>query len=190
MLDTWANDGLMVHARTQETIALTAGDATYTTLNLSTATRPAAVEDLGAFTRLAGVDEPLEMVSREQFARIAYKTAEGLPAVCWYEPAMANGLFEFYPTPYAAMTAYFFVRRVLTGTLLLGTTVSLPPGYEEAIVNNLAIRGAPSFGMTAPREVQEIARSARRALQVQNHVTPVMQSHVGPGPRPDILRGE
>jgi hypothetical protein len=174
MLDSWANDGLLVYSRTQETISLTAGDGTYTTANLSTASRPVAIH--GGFVRYGGTDYPLRRVEDDEWNSIAVKTTQGIPEVFTYEPKM-TGEFEFYPVPVDAMTAYLDVQRPLTATLALSDNLSLPPGYEDAIVENLAVKMAfGGFGVVPSPYLLQSARKSLKLLRTTNY-------------RPGILTG-
>jgi len=188
LIGSWANDSLMAYVTTQETITLVAADSTYTTLNLSTPTRPVAVE--AAFIRWQGVDSPLRSVTAYEFDEFAYKPADGIPDSVLYKPFMADGTFEFYPVPNAAMTAYFNVRRALTGTLVLATVLSLPPGYERALVANLAVEAAPMFGMEAKPSVVQAARLSKVELARQNYVPRILSTPFdGDRERHDIFTG-
>lgn len=174
MLAAWAVDGPKVFATTLESIALTPGTGSYTTANLSTATRPAEVES-AAYLRIGTTDYPLELVARHVYQDVPLKSTQGTPEIVWYEPAM-TGAFAFYPVPNAAATAYFNVRRVLTGTLVLGTTITLPEGYEHAITHNLAVIAAPLFGRSAAADTRLEARKSLALLKRQNRVWPTMNS--------------
>jgi len=178
MLDSWSNDGLLIFSTTQETISLTAGDGTYTTANLSTATRP--VKILSGFIRYSSVDYPLQFPTRGEWNAIAYKSSQGIPEFCLYEPAM-TGTFEFYPVPSAAMTAYFDVQRALTGAALaLGDSLSLPTGYEDAIVENLALKMAfGGFGVQPSPLLVQSARKGLKLLKTLNYEPNVISSSVG-----------
>jgi hypothetical protein len=58
--------------------------------------------------------------------------------------------------------------KPLTEFSLVSTTVSMPPGYEEALVYNFAVKIAPDFGKAAPQHVAEIADRARKAIAATN----------------------
>ena len=175
MLDSWSVDGPMVYAITQETITLTAADGTYATTDLSTNTRPVAVE--GGFIRYSGTDYPLTLITRAQWNSIGVKTTQGVPELLFYDPTMTAGAFEFYPVPSASMTAYINCRRVLASGLTLDTSFSLPPGYEKAIVDNLAVDlAAGGFGAQASPLLMMEAANAKRLLETLNWRPPVMDS--------------
>ena len=53
-------------------------------------------------------------------------------------------------------------------------TVSVPPGYADAIRYNLAVKLAPEWGRTITPEVAEMARTSKAAIQRLNLPAPVM----------------
>ena len=168
MLDSWATERLMVYTVGQETFAMTPGTASYTTASLA-AGRPVAVESV--FVRSGNEDTPVILTrDKSQYDDIPDKTTTGLPELCYYDAGFATGTFYFWPAPVVAYTAVVTSRRVLTGTLALATTVALPPGYELAIVTNLAVQSAPLFGGQASADTKELARSSKAALKVLNYV--------------------
>lgn len=187
MLDSWSVDGLMVPFITEETISLVQGQQAYTTADLSTAARPVAIES-GAFVRFGNVDYPLTVIPKSEWDRIGYKDTQGIPEVVWYEPDM-TGSFQFYPVPAEAMTAYFNVRRVLTGPLTLTTQIDLPPGYDKAIVDCLAMDIAPSFGQQISQGLLMAARAAKAQLERMNYVPLVADTGMRRFYRYDVHRG-
>jgi len=177
MLDSWSVDNLMVYSTTQEVITFVAGDPSYTTANLSTASRPVDLE--AAFVSWNGVDYPLRRITRQEYADIEDKTTEGIPCVVWYEPKMTAGEFLFWPTPNvtAAMAAHFNVRRVLAASLTLATSFSLPPGYEKAITDNLALElAAGGCGAQVSQSLHDSAMNAKAILKRQNFVVPILST--------------
>jgi len=177
MLDSWSVDGLMVYALTEETITLTAADGSYTTANLSTATRPMDVRSDGFVRMTSGVDYPLRRITRSQWNTIGTKTTQGIPEVFLYEPAMTAGTFEFYPVPSEAMVAYLNCQRALTGTLSGGTSVATPPGYDKAIVTNLAVElGFGGFGAQPTQSLVLAARESKMLLENMNYRPLIMDT--------------
>lgn len=186
MLGTWANEGMTVYTTTEGTITLVAGTATYSTTTLSTG-RPVAVQSM--FLRLDGIDYPVEPVNETEFDGIAYKSAQGLPTVFCYEPSYPNGSFSFYPIPSAAYVAHVKGNYpLISGTLDLTTSVSLPHGYEAAIVDNLAVKLAPHFGIEASPTIRLDAANGKRALAVTNHVPLRMTSSLDRSSMPGYIR--
>jgi hypothetical protein len=54
--------------------------------------------------------------------------------------------------------------------------VTLPPGYESAIVDNLAVDLCSSFGVQSTRDMILAARNSRAALVATNHVPIILDT--------------
>lgn len=177
MLGTWANENLMVYTTTEGTMNLTAGTATYSTTLLSSG-RPTTIQNM--FLRLSGIDYVVDQIDEETYDAFAYKAAAGLPTVCFYEASYPNGAFSFYPTPGDAYVAHVKGRYpLMAGTVTLDTVLSLPPGYEAALCDNLAVNIATSFGLQAPAEVRQLAMTGKDVIKATNHVPMEMTSTLG-----------
>jgi hypothetical protein len=101
---------------------------------------------------------------------------------------VAAGAFNFYPTPYTAMTAYVSARRNLKpAAMTLDTVMTYPPGYERMLVDQLALDICPSFGVQPSQALVMSARESKSILKTANHVPLLM--NVGRYVRPNIYNG-
>lgn len=174
MLDTWSNEKLMIYAADFESFTMVAGTQSYST-SLITAGRPIKFSSM--FVRLSNIDWPVEQVDEFKWESIAYKLTQSIPQVMYYDMAYPNGLMYFYPVPYAAFTCFFAAQRQLTSTALtLTTTLSMPPGYEAAIVANLAVDICPSFGKQPSRQMMMDAVNTKGWLKRTNYLPLEMSS--------------
>lgn len=180
MLDSWANDNLMVYTTTTQTFTMTPGTASYSTSLLST--RPVSIAAMRV--RMSDVDYPVNFIDLDAWNAIPFKQAASIPTNCFYEPSYPNGMMNFYPTPQAAYTCYVDTRDTFSG-LVLNSLLQMPPGYEGAIVDNLAVLLYPSFrnGET-PRDLRAAATESKAALKRTNYQPLVMD--VGIIHEPDI----
>lgn len=177
MLDVWWNDGLAVFRVLQENFALVAGQVSRTigaTGNFVT-TRPLKLLD-GCFVRRAGVDYPLTVIEdRTLYDGIVLKSASfGVPQFVFYDPTMPNGTLYFWGVPDAADSVYLNSPARLQNVAALVTAISLPPGYEDLIVDGLAIKLCPDNGLTAPAEVRASFAKTMRILKRTNKKAIVM----------------
>ena len=156
MLDSWSNDRLMVYQVQQENFPLVAGQASRTIGaggNFNT-TWPIKIVD-GCFVRRAGIDYPVKVVDdRTTYDRIAVKTVQGIPQILFYDRAYPLGTIYFYFTPDAADTIYLNSWKRLAQVAALVTAITLPPGYEDLIVDGLAMRLCSDSGLSAPDDVR------------------------------------
>lgn len=176
MLDVWWNDGLAVYHILQENFALVAGQVSRTIGvggNFNT-TRPLELLD-GCFTRRNGVDIGMTVIrDRTQYDGLAVKTTTGIPQYLFYDAAVPLGTVYFFPVPDAADTVYLNSPCRLQSVAALVTTIVLPPGYEDLIVDGLAIKLCPDNGLSAPAEVRASFARTMRILKRTNKRIPVM----------------
>lgn len=195
MVEAWRNDRLMAYALQEESLTLTASSTSRTigpTGNLVT-TRPVAIE--GAWILESSVTYKVRMLStREEYSSIPDKTTTSdWPEVAYYEAAMSDGTLYYYPSPNASRTMKLLTRVPVTSFAATSTTVTLPPGWEDALAFNLAVRFAPALQVPASPEVRAIAidtlagikRANMRTLKVDSGLMGV----IGRPPRSNILIG-
>lgn len=180
MLDSWANDNLMVYTTTTQSFTMTPGQATYSTSLLSA--RPVSIAAIRV--NLSGIDYPVNFIDLDAWNAIPYKAAASIPTNCFYEPSYPNGSLNFYPTPQAAYTCYVDTRDRFT-PLAIGDLLAMPPGYEGAIVDNLAVLLYPSFrNGDVPRDLRLSAIESKAALKRTNYQP--LEMNVGFVHQPDI----
>lgn len=185
MVDRWANDGLMVYTTGTGSFAMVAGTAGYATTGLSLG-RPVTVQNV--YVRWSNIDYPVEPIGEEDYNAIAYKLGTGTPAVYLNDTAYPTATFTFYPVPDKAYTCYVNGRYPLATALAFSDTVSLPPGYEAAIVDNLAVDICPSFGVQPTQQLLTSARASKDVLKVVNFVPQVMDIALGSNRTPGYVR--
>jgi hypothetical protein len=165
LLDSWSNESLIVYNQAQDRFVMTPGQASYSTTLL--AARPMEVTHV--FVRMSGVDYPCQMIGAEDYARIGYKTTAGIPSVVYYNSGMPDGTLTFFPVPSSAYTCFVGYRAQLANLATLQTTVSLPPGYETALVYGLATMLCPLFGTDPTPTCIFHAKHAKGKIENQNY---------------------
>jgi hypothetical protein len=146
MTDLWANDNLMVYARTLEGFTLTGGVAEYTigTGGAFNTGRPTFIAS--AYIRQGTTDYPVAILSDEAFANIQTKSTGGIPRALNFDNAYPLAKIKLHPAPTEAYTLFLLNEKPLSAVTSLSTEISLPPGWESVIVDNLAVRLAPEYG--------------------------------------------
>lgn len=176
MLDAWRQQPNMATHSAWVQFTLPANTTTRTIgpsgqINVA---RPIKLE-LGCFTRYQGIDNPLTVVERDQYANVDLKSEAGSwPSSVYYEPASPIGTLYFWPLAGSNVEVFLAVRTQLTKFANLTTDYTLPDGYESAIVASLAERLAPVFERPVPPDVRAEASSARRALKRANAKVPTL----------------
>lgn len=180
MIASWANERLLVYNTYTDTLPLTAGQITYSTTLL---THGNARQWDNAFVRLSDVDYPLDIVDQQTYNAVTYKITAAIPTMLYVDTDWPNSTLYFFPVPFGSMTAYISARQPLESTLILGTTVNLPPGYEAALVDSLAVNIGPAYGLPPNQELRDMAQNERAVLKRNNYTPLVMTTDIPVGPR-------
>lgn len=172
MLGSWSNDNLLVPYRVREEFSLVAGQQSYTigvSGNFNTA-RPMAIENAflldesqsPAFERLINV------LNQDRWAEISIKGLESeVPTDLFMNDAFPQATIYIYPKPTAVKKLVLFSLKPIS-TMTLDTVISFPPGYERALIFNLAIDLAPEYGRTVADTVVNGATESKAAIQRTN----------------------
>lgn len=170
MLGSWSNEGLLIYAITAESaITLVAGDATYT-LGASgdITTRPQSIEK--ALIQDGNTDYPVRLISLDEYTRIVDKTTQSTLPECLYDDGgYPQRTITLYPVPSAAKSLLLFTKRPLTSIATLDTNISLPPGYERALVYNGALELAPEYGRPIDAMIMKAAQESLSGIERANH---------------------
>lgn len=112
------------------------------------------------------------------------------PTNLYYSPDWPLGNLNFWPVPTSVNDVRLEMRLVLTEVTSYAQTISLPPGYWDALVYPLAISLCPSFERSASPELLELNRQAIKAVQSNNTTSPRLASDApsqkGNSSRPDF----
>lgn len=194
MLDSWSIEGLLVVSNTREVLTLTPSIASQTLgvggdLNTE---RPIAIEFA---TILDGtIERPLDILNLDQWARIRQKSlTSGIPTKIYVEDTFPLATVYLWPTPSSASSLVLYSKKPLSTYASANTTVSLAPGYEEAIVTNLGVRLCPEYGKQASADLIQMAQDSKANVQRHNSKAPSVYCDPAVLPRTgffNILTGE
>lgn len=177
MIDAWGLRELTKYMLLRTATTLVSGTASYTigvggTINIARPTeirQAGLILDTGAATP---VEMPIDVLFDDAYARWPEKTYQSSYAqAIWYDHNWAAGLGRIYPLPipnvgttqlviYTPVAIAQFADRT--------TTYTFPPGYEEALEYNLAVRLATPFGREIPDFVAHMARVSLAVLKRGN----------------------
>lgn len=175
MMDSYANDNLMVFNTSSDSFTMTPGVNNYLTSLLLVDGRPVDLDSI--YLSLSNIDYDVDFIDQQKFDAIPFKMAQGIPNQCFYNPGFPNGQFNFYPTPYAAFLCTVIARQLITPlAMTLTSQIALPAGYEKFMVDMLSVDMWPSFKGNAPvpPDVRRAAKEAEARLKITN--TDVMES--------------
>lgn len=167
LLDSWAISRLYVYTVIDTTKVLTAGTGSYTvgaggSINM---TRPEEVTN-GCYVSDGATDYPtLGVLDDVSWSGISYKSQQsGPPQYIYLRQALPLATVYLWPVPDKAYTLHFMTWQRLQSFTALTDALTLPSGYEQAIVPSLAEVLAPEYGVPVSPEVAQMAMRARNAL--------------------------
>lgn len=178
MIDSWGLHELTKYMLLRTAHDLTSGTASYTigsggTINI---VRPTEIRNAGLTlddTATVPIEVPIAVLDDDAYARWPDKTqTTTYPRAVWYDHNWSAGLGRVYPLP---------IPDNSLGELVLYTPVAIaefadlsttdytfPPGYENAIEYNLAVRIATPFGRSIPDYVAKEAIASLALLKRSN----------------------
>lgn len=179
MLESWSVDRLYVFAEYLESITLQAAKNAYTwgTGGDITSTRP--VRLTSAFTvDTGGASHPAHILqTAAEYDQIQIKGAPGpWPTHVFLDPSYPLATLRMWPTPSTSYTLYLRSYQQLQSFANATDTISLPPGYKQAIIYNLAVAIAGAFGIEPVASVVRIATTAAGRIRRLN--VPVGKSNI------------
>ena len=194
MIESWQTERLYVYALVDTALTLTPSDGSYTvgpTGNFNLTPRPSKIENI--FIRDSDIDYPITLVDQDRWFAIPDKTVTSdIPEFAYYEPTLATGTLLLWPIPNSANSLHLVTWTTLGTLSTLGTTVTLPQGYERALTYNLAVEIAPEFGKEVSQTVMQSAIESKANIKRANQRGMIAYTELGvllnPG-RTDIYSG-
>jgi hypothetical protein len=188
MIASWANDSLMVFARSWENFALTPGQSTYTigTGGDFNTVRPTQI--ISAYVRLSGsnIDYPLNLITDDQYAlEISIKNLQSnIPYVLNYDNGYPLAKIRVWMVPSTSMSLYMQMEKQVASFASLDDVINLPPGWLKAIRYNLAVELAPEYNVDPSNLVLKGAEDSKAELRSQvlaNRPLTYMNGNLGYG---------
>lgn len=165
MLSGWSNDSGLVYARAWLSFSLTGGTGQYSigTGQTFNTTRPVSV--ISAYLRSGTTDCPVTVINDVDYNNIEIKSILGLPEVLNYDNSYPTGQIRLFPVPSIGYTLFLLLEKELT-QFALDDNVSYPPGWEEAMVYNLAMRFYPEYQQQTDPRVEKLAASTKQNIML------------------------
>lgn len=188
MMDRWAAQQIYAFNVNFATFNLQANHSPHTIgpgADFNVAQRPVYIASsrLVLGSGVTAVDLPMDIRDDDWWADNPLKAMQSsIPNNLYYSPDWPNGNCYFWPVS----TQIYTVRLELWGTIVgpgstQDTAFTLPPGYWDAVVQNLALLLAPAFGSAAqvsPLLVSQ-AKDALRAILQNNNKPPRISTDSG-----------
>lgn len=177
IIDSWNAKRRTIYSKDFTTYTLIPNHQPHTigpTGDFAVTSRP--IQILNANIVLAGtnppVNSPLNLRDDDWWAKnLVQSLTSGLPTDLYYNTAFANGQLFLWPISTVAhglqLETLFILNQVLQGT-----TINLPPGYNDALTYTLAENLAGSFGKALTPDLMRLARDSRATIVVPNLSAP------------------
>lgn len=182
ILQKWSTQRLFIYTVAARPFTMVAGQQDYTlgpTVSPSpiafVGSRPVFVESAQAVLPGSAMDEPVSVVDAIKWGAIRDKGATtsllGLPQTLWPEYTYPNLAFHLWPIPNNSCVVKLKTWELLQQFLTVFDTVSLPPGYEQAITTVLGVELAPYYDMTVSQGMLLDAQDAVSQIKALNAQT-------------------
>ena len=174
MLGSWSADKLLIYTTQEENFSLTATDGIYTIgsggdFNTS---RPQRI--IQAFIRdSSGYDYPLTVNLIQDYNDLTLKTTSGRPKGLSYFSDHPLTTIKLYPVPDVAYTLHLSSLKPFISFATLATAAALPPGYEDALISNLAVKLAAEEDIKMIDTVYAEAVTLKKILK--KNTAPIIQ---------------
>lgn len=185
----------MMYTLTDTSYTASSGDGSYTVGpagNFAITPRPPKLAKV--FARISSIDYDIELVEPGRWFAIPDKSSQSdLPKLAYYDPTLATGTLLVWPVPNASISLHVLTGAAFGTLSTAGTTVTGPPGLEDYLAFNLAVRIAPEYpGAPNLQDIKELAREARATVMRSFNRPLTAQTELGhllSGTRSDIFSG-
>lgn len=182
MLDSWALERLYVYSISETSVSWAATQQSRTVGpagNFVVSPLPVRIDESSYFLN-SNISYPVKFLNQDDFAAIPNKqTTSTFPFWMYVQYGVATHTLYAYPIPQSTITFQLRYWTGLQSFSALTDVLTLPPGYERAIVYSLAEEIAPQFGIAIQPQMAKTAMAARKNLKRINSAPPVMSAEVG-----------
>lgn len=173
-------DPLFVYAQEILTLPLTSGQGSYTIGQDATGAviadfdvpRPANITAASILNN--GMRHDIAIATPAMWAGITQSGQPGWPDVLYNDGAAPLATLSLWPVPSAAMDLELYVWHQAAALVSVNDAVQMPPGYDDAVVLNLAVRLAPQFQRPVDPQVRADARESLMRILSLNAPRPVL----------------
>ena len=170
MLDSWSAEKLVAYTERNDTFTLTPGVATYSIGPTGAFVMPRPIAVNGAQAKVpGGTDTVLKVLSNDDYNGIEDKAATSeAPTEIGFLPTFPSASISFWPVPTTAAVVRISTSAPFTQLSTMTEIVTLPPGYQEAIIYNLAVRICTSTHKAVPGSVAQMAADSLARIKANN----------------------
>lgn len=164
MISSWSNTGTLQFERVTESFALTDLDFSYTIGSGGDFNTVRPTKIVQAHVRQNNIDYNLDIVTDKVYQGVVYKSIGGLPKRLNYTNEYPLATINIYPAPSGTYTLFITSEKPLTSYATINTTVDLPPGWIDALTDNLAVRLSSIYGQPVDPELKALASQGKAMI--------------------------
>lgn len=176
MLQKWSLQKLMLYFITVRAFLLSANVQDYTVgptgVPFGAVTRPVFVESGIAAVPNSSMQNPLNILDKTQWDALPDSGVvcgpNGTPASVWPEYTYPNLAFHVSPIPSTAVTIRLGTWEILQQFVAITDVLNLPPGYEEALMYNLAVEISGDYDQPVTSDLAALAADALNTIKTNN----------------------
>lgn len=174
MVDSWTNDNLLIYSEVNEQFPIVAGVQSYTMGPTGTfnTIRPGEITRvlLRVETSTPAIEYPVDILSGREWASILQKEITSkIPNSVYIEGTYPLETLLIYPIPSVAYKLVIYSMKPIATIATIDTIISLPPGYEQALVFNGAVQLAPEYGRAVSQEIAMTATESKASIKRRNY---------------------
>lgn len=182
-IDGYGAEDIATYRRTNLTYQTAAGQQLYTLgpdlFNnwVTPAALPPYINEMSIMTGASEV--PLALYSEGQWQVIAIKNTPGIPSACWVRYIFPNHILNFWPVPNAVIPVVLYCQQPIPSFTSTADVLVMPPGYQELLTYELALKNAVKFATEVPAWVPEAW--ARAKARVKDRAAPASRGNRASG---------
>ena len=163
MLAMWTSEGMLIYANTQENFTLTSAQS-YTIGTGGTFNTVVPIEILSAFTRVNSIDYECDIITPEDYDRIAYKASTGTyPEYLSFRKSGTLGTIYTYPISTGEL--YIESKKLLQQFASLSTTYTMPAEALLAVKTNLSMLLSIEYKQPVDQNLASLAKYSKGVLK-------------------------
>lgn len=164
MLASWSNNSLLITARVTESFTLSAGVGEYTIGDNQDFDTVRPIKIIESHVRQGQIDYPsMYLAPDEVYQGLQLKTIQSIPELLNYTNNYPYGIIKLYPYPSIDYLLFLTSEKELS-RFTLNQTVNLAPGWNRALIYNLAVELCPEYGQKVDPMLLEIANKSKGEL--------------------------
>lgn len=180
MLDSWSLENLMSSVTMTQDLTWPGGEYLQTVGPTGdiVAIRPTGLKKY-CYVSDGTYSKTLVEISEAEFLEIFNEDLPvDLPSYIYLNPTVVNATISLAQIPASNITLSLVspLSLEISSSDSLSTTLNLPPGYEEAIIYNLAARLCPGLGIKIPVDVISVANGSRANIKRFNNKPTILRT--------------